>query len=158
MALLLATGCSPSKSAPTPARQQATSPTPAHPAGEIQATPRIREELPIRLGGVYTLGLGEGSKDFEDSAGLGVKLSADNQQWIAYNCDVIALSATTITPETFPALYKTQRLITPLLYVYASSLYEQPDHKGNVGGWKPEMAAWTLRDSKGIEVPNSDRG
>jgi hypothetical protein len=125
---------------------------------EIKPTPGIRKDLPVRLGGVYTLGLGEGEKGLEDSAAKGTKLSADNQKWIAENCDVIALSANTIAPDTFPALYKAQRLITPLLYVYASTLYEQPDHKGNVGGWKPESRDWTLRSDKGEEIAHPDAG
>ncbi|HLV80295.1 MAG TPA: hypothetical protein VKT32_08425 [Chthonomonadaceae bacterium] len=109
----------------------------------------IRPECPIRLGGVYTEGLG-------DSADA--PLSADNQRWIVEHCDVIALDAGRITPAVFPAMVRAYPLITPLLYVYASSLYEQPDHRGNVGGWEPRMRAWTLRDAQNNEIPHPDAG
>jgi hypothetical protein len=117
-----------------------------------------RLNRPVRLGGVYTLGLGDGGDPLEESARNGTKLSAENRNWIAQNCDVIALNAVNITPETFPAMQKQQPIFTPLLYVYASSLYEQPDHRGSVGLWKPEMAAWTLRDADGKEVTHPDAG
>lgn len=106
-----------------------------------------RPECPIRLGGIYTEGLG----DSPDSP-----LSADNQRWIVQNCDVIALDANRITPSVFPAMVKAYPLFTPLLYVYASSIYEQSGHEGNVGGWKPEMSAWTLRDAQNKEIPPPD--
>ncbi|HZT41994.1 MAG TPA: putative glycoside hydrolase [Chthonomonadaceae bacterium] len=109
----------------------------------------IRPECPVRLGGVYTEGLGDSP---------GARLSADNQRWILQSCDVIALDSNRITPTTFPAMVKAYPLFTPLLYVYASSVYEQPDHKGNVGGWKPEMSAWTLRDEQNKEIPYPDAG
>ncbi|HZO90043.1 MAG TPA: hypothetical protein VFB38_17065 [Chthonomonadaceae bacterium] len=124
----------------------------------IQVAPRIRPLCPVRLGGIYTLGLGDGSADMEESAALGVKLSADNQRWIAANCDVIALNAVNITPETFPAIVKAQRLFTPLLIASASALYERDDQRANVGGWKPEMAAWTLRDGSGNEIAHPAPG
>ena len=130
----------------------------AAPFGEIKPTERIRPDCPIRLGGVFLMGLGDASDDFEESATQGIKLSDSNRNWIAAHCDLAALSPNTITPDTFPALCRQQRLFTPLLYLYASSLYEQPGHKGNVGGWKPEMSAWTLRDHTGAEVRNPEQG
>ena len=128
------------------------------PAGEIKVTERIRPECPIRLGGVFLMGLGDGADDYAESATNGVKLSAANRDWLGAHCDLAAFSPNTIAPDTFPTLRKQQRLFTPLLYLYASSLYEQPDHKGNVGGWKPSMSAWTLRDDTGGEVKNPEAG
>jgi hypothetical protein len=49
-------------------------------------------------------------------------------------------------------------LFTPLITLSASTLYEQEDHSGNIGGWRPEMLAWTLRDAKGAEVPHPEKG
>jgi hypothetical protein len=135
--------------------------TPARPeAGHVllQPTPRIRPLCPIRLGGVYTLGLGNGSADGEDSAALGIKLSADSQRWIAANFDVIALDTNTITPETFPALTKAQPRLTPLLLLSGFALFESPTHHGSVGGWKPEMSNWTLRSTDNKEVPYPMQG
>src|SRR5579871_2633825 len=129
-----------------------------HPPGEIQTVQRSRDIMPIRPGGVYLRGLGASADPQEDSAAAGTKLTADNQNWLATHCDVVALDARCIDPETFPAMRRTQRLFTPLLYLYASTLYEQPDHKGNVGGWQPAMSAWTLRDSQGNEVKHPDPG
>ena len=125
---------------------------------EIKLAPRIRETLPIRLGGPFTRGLGSGTDPQEESAALGVKLSDENRDWIAANCDVVALDARCLTPETFPAIRKAQRLFTPLLYLYSTSLYEEEGHKGDVGGWQPKMSAWTLRDRSGAEVPFPEKG
>lgn len=131
---------------------------PAQPAQKVfRASDRVRPQCPVRLGGVYTLGLGEGGAR-EESAARGSKLSADNQQWIVANCDVIALNAVNLTPETFPAMTKAQPLFTPLLLLSASSLYESPEARGNVGGWKPEMTAWTLRDGGGNPIPHPVQG
>lgn len=124
----------------------------------LKPAARIRPLCPIRMGGVYLMGLGENSPPFEESAKQGIKLSADNERWLAENCDVVALSPSTVTPQTFPNLMRAQPLITTLLYVYASSLYEDPTRSGNVGGWKPEMSAWTLRDKNDKEVPHPDAG
>lgn len=152
VALVCMAGCARMQSAP-PAK-----PKRAAPVGEIKATERIRPDCPIRLGGVFLMGLGDSSDDFEESATRGVKLSNANREWLGAHCDLAALSPNTIAPDTFPALRRQQSLFTPLLYLYASSLYEQPDHKGNVGGWKPQMSAWTLRDHTGMEVKNPDSG
>ena len=130
----------------------------AAPVGEIKATARIRPDCPIRIGGVFLNGLGDKSDAFEESATNGVKLSDANRDWTGAHCDLAVLSPNTITPETFPALRRRQHLFTPLLYLYGSSLYEQSDHKGNVGGWKPAMSAWTLRDSTGVEIKHPDPG
>ena len=119
---------------------------------------RIRDTFPVRCGGVFTRGLGSGTDPQEESAKLGVKLSDENRDWIAANCDVAALDARCLTPETFPTIHKAQRLFTPLLYLYASTLYEEEDHKGNVGGWQPMMSAWTLKDASGKETPHPDAG
>ncbi len=152
MALVCLAGCGLTPSAPPVKVIHAT------PIGEIKPTERIRPDCPIRLGGVYLMGLGDSSAEFEESATQGVKLSDSNRNWLAAHCDLVALSPNTITPETFPALRRQQLLFTPLLYLYASSLYEQADHKGNVGGWKPEMTAWTLRDHTGTEIKHPDPG
>jgi hypothetical protein len=125
---------------------------------DVVILPRIRPDFPVRLGGVYTLGLGSDPDPYENSAQNGTKLSADNAKWIREMCDVIALSPNTIEPQTFPTLTQTSPLLTPLLFTYASTLYEQEGVKGNVGGWKPELAAWTLRDKQGNEVKHPDTG
>lgn len=125
-------------------------------AAQDQGAPRIvrvRPLCPVRLGGVYTLGLGDGENGLEDSATNGAKLSADNRKWIAENCDVIALNAGNVTPEMYADFYKAQPGFTPLLIMNAGSIFEKDEHKGNIGGWKPEMTAWTLKDSQGAEIP-----
>jgi hypothetical protein len=119
---------------------------------------RVRPLCTVRLGGVYTLGLSDSSTPLEESAALGKTLSADNANWIAANCDVVALNAVNITLDTYRTMRAAQPLLTPLLYVYASTLYEQPTHRGNAGGWNTQMAALTLRDAHGVEVPHPDRG
>ncbi|MCW3051195.1 MAG: hypothetical protein JWN14_365 [Chthonomonadales bacterium] len=145
-------GCARTQSRP-PVKPQLASPV-----GELKATERIRPDCPIRIGGVVLNGLGDSADAFEESAANGTKLSTANQDWLGAHCDLAVLSPNTITPDTFPALRHRQRLFTPLLYLYASSLYEQPDHKGNVGDWKPEMSAWTLRDHAGVEIKHPDPG
>lgn len=123
----------------------------------IPTAPRIFAEYPIRIGGVYTSGLNEpstaGKNLTQDS-----RLSPDNMVWIAGNCDVIALNKDSITPDTFRGMVKAQHLFTPLLYTSASSVYEQPGHSGDVGGWKPELSEWTLRNTQGAEVKHPDSG
>jgi hypothetical protein len=124
----------------------------------FKATPRVRPRATVRLGGVYTLGLSSPDQPLEESAALGKPLSAENAHWIADNCDVVALNAVNITPQTFPAMTAAWPLFTPLLYTYVSTLYEQPAHRGNVGGWNPQMANLTLRDDQDREVPHPDQG
>jgi hypothetical protein len=133
-------------------------PDASKPAPEVKLTPRVRPLATVRLGGVYTLGLSANSAPFEESAALGKPLSDDNARWIADNCDTVALNAVNITPRTFPTMTSTWPLFTPLLYVYASTLYEEPTHHGNVGGWNPQMAGLTLRDTHDQEVPHPDQG
>jgi hypothetical protein len=157
VALLCVAGCMKGPGG-SPVATEASKPKQAAPIGEMKPTERIRPECPIRLGGVFLMGLGDASADYEDSAGKGVKLSDSNRNWLAAHCDLAALSPNTIAPDTFPAVRRQQRLFTSLLYLYASSLYEQPDHKGNVGGWTPQMTAWTLRDSAGREAKHPDAG
>ncbi len=128
------------------------------PEGALTPTARIRSLCPIRIGGVYTLGLGDSGDAMDDSAAKGVKLSDANRDWMAAHCDIAAFSPNTITPQTFPALRKQQALFTPLLYLYASTLYEQPNRRGSVGGWQPAMSAWTLRDRAGKEIPHPEAG
>ncbi len=128
------------------------------PVGSLTPTARIRPDCPIRIGGVYTLGLSVAGGEMEDSAAKGVKLSDANRDWMAAHCDMAALSPNTLAPDTFPILRKKQPLFTPLLYLLASTLYEQPNRKGSVGGWQPSMSAWTLRDRSGKEVPHPDAG
>ncbi len=124
----------------------------------VSTTPMHRANSLVKLGGLFTMGLGETGGDLEDSAKASGKLSDANRDWLAENCEVVALDATSITPDTFPAMTKLQPTITPLLYVYASSLYEQDGHRGNVGGWKPEMSAWVLRHQNGRGVAHPDPG
>jgi hypothetical protein len=110
---------------------------------------------PVRLGGVFTSGLGAPAES--PGSTRRPALSDENRDWIARNCDVIALSPTDISPDTFPAICKIDKLFTPLLYVYASSLYET-EHRGTVGVWKPEMQSWVLRRGNGSEVPYPEPG
>ncbi len=118
----------------------------------LPVTPRILPNNPVRLGGVYTSGLG-GVK----TTGESEKLSTEKRHWIAANCDVIALSPTNIDRDTFASIIKEQKLFTPLLYLYASSLYET-EHHGSVGLWRPNMEKWVLRRGDGTEVPYPERG
>ena len=118
---------------------------------------RLRGDNPIRLGGVFTLGLGDNSPIFEESATLGVPLGEKNRQWLAQNTDVVALDAGNVTPQTFPEMVKINPVLTPLLFVYASTLYEG-NHRGNVGGWQLGMKEWTLRKPDESEVPHPDAG
>src|SRR5579862_9760162 len=62
------------------------------PPDTIKPLPRIRPACPIRLGGVFTLGLGGKSAPLEESAALGTPLSKGNADWIPNHCDVIALN------------------------------------------------------------------
>ena len=119
---------------------------------------RIRPECPIRTGGVFLRGLGDGPDPLEDSASNGTKLSDKNRDWVAANCDAAAFNAVNIAPETFRTMTSAHPVFTPLLYAYASTLFEQPEHNGSVGGWQAAMSDWTLRDDKGIEVPHPDKG
>src|SRR5690348_6023045 len=74
----------------------------------IKPTARARPLASIRLGGVYTLGLGENAAPMEESAKLGAKLSEENRRWITEHCDLIALNAVNIEPDTFPKIVKAQ--------------------------------------------------
>ena len=122
----------------------------------LPITPRILPDNPVRLGGVYISGLGTQS-DSSTSQPNVEKLSAANVDWIAANCDVIALSPTDIDRDTFPTIIKKQKLFTPLLYLYASSLHET-DHRGSIGRWQPDMEKWALRRADGSEVPHPEHG
>jgi len=152
VALACLAGCTRTQSRPP------VKPKLASPVGEIKVAERIRPDCPIRPGGVFLNGLGDSADAFEESATNGTKLSDANRDWLGAHCDLAVFSPNTITSETFPMLRRRQHLFTPLLYLYGSSLYEQPDHKGNVGGWKPEMSAWTLRDHAGVEIKHPDPG
>lgn len=140
--------------APAPFQtQNATSNAPQQPV-VIQ---RLRTTNPIRLGGVFTMGLSDNAALFEESAAQGIPLGAKNQEWLAINTDLVALDAGTLTPKVFPAIRAINAVFTPLLLVYASTLYET-NHRGNVGGWQPHMKNWTLRRASGSEVPHPDAG
>ena len=125
-------------------------------AKSLVITPRILPNNPVRIGGVYTSGLGSPT-GFSSANGVSEKLSIENRDWIALNCDVIALSPTNIDRDTFPSIIKTQKLFTPLLYLYASSLYEK-EHRGSIGLWRPEMGDWALRRMDGAEEPFPEPG
>ena len=120
-------------------------------------TARVRPLCPIRLGGVFTLGLGDSGNLLEDSAAQSVKLSEENRQWIAANCDVVSLPASCLMPDTFPKIVKEQPLFTGLLFLFGSTISESGNAWGNVGGWQPRMTAWTLRGKDGQELPNPDK-
>lgn len=119
---------------------------------------RLRPDNPIRIGGVFTMGLGDKSPLFEESAAKGIRLGTENREWLARNTDVVALDAGTVTPEMFPAMVKINPLLTPLLFVYASTLYEG-SHRGSVGGWQQTpMKEWILRKPDESEVLHPDTG
>ncbi len=157
---------------------------PAAPIPQHVTLPKVRGQCPIRLGGVFLRGLGDetakssvprsvkgtraksyAAKSPASKVGAKTaftsgqsKLSNANRDWVAANCDVAAFSRTSLQPDTFRVMRAAHPLFTPLLYVYASTLYEQADHKGNAGGWRTEMQNWTLRDVKGVEVAHPDKG
>ncbi|MCS6776744.1 MAG: putative glycoside hydrolase [Chloroherpetonaceae bacterium] len=132
--------------------------TQPNPPPNIVILQRIRPDAPVRLGGVFTRGLGDHEDPFENSAQNRTLLSPGKQQWLIDTCDVVALSASTLSTNTFREIVTRSPLFTPLLYVYASTLYEQDDVRGNVGGWNPKMASLTLRDRKGQEVKHPETG
>ncbi len=116
-------------------------------------SPRIRPLCPIRMGGVYVRGNAAGTNTHEGS----LKISTANEEWISANLDLIAVASSSISVDSFARIRKSQRLFTPLLFTYASTLYEG-EHNGNVGGWKPTMTSWTLLDASGKEVVHPDSG
>lgn len=128
---------------------------PVVPAGNsnVRVIGRVRPLSPVRLGGIFTMGLGEAANLLEESAQNGTRLSEDNLNWLAKNSDLAAFNAVNILPSTFPRIQQQYPLFVPLLHFRASTLYEQPFYPGNVGGWRPAMSAWTLRDAKDKEVP-----
>lgn len=112
----------------------------------IVTAQKLQANCPLRLGGVFLSGLGKDNY-----------LSAENRKWIAENCDVAAFKPNSVTSNDFREITKLNRLFTPLLFLYASSLYEK-DHGGSVGGWDPAKLDWTLRNNKGEEVRHPDQG
>ncbi len=119
---------------------------------------QLRPLCPVRLGGVFTLGLGDGGEWLEPSGSRSTLLSRANTRWIGTNCDVAALPAVNLTPAVFPTFTYVNSLFTPLLFVYASTLHEQPYFAGSVGGWRPSLSAWTLKDEHGREIPHPSPG
>ena len=168
---LLLTGCAPSRSdtaiVPASKKEVDMSKTLALKAQEEKDKEkskepkiaiRVRPECPIRWGGVFLRGVGDSLDPLEDSANNGTKLSDSNRDWVAANCDVAAFNAVNVVPDTFRKMTHDHTLFTPLLYVYASTLFERPDHRSSVGGWQPAMNNWTLRDEQGLEVPYPEKG
>ena len=125
---------------------------------EPQVLVKARPLCPIRLGGVFLRGLGDSPDPQEDSANAGTKLSDASREWLAANCDVAALNTVNLQPDTFRKITGARPLFTPLIYAYASSLYEQDAHRGSVGGWQASMTDWTLRDAHDMETPHPDKG
>ena len=126
--------------------------------GEIVRTERMRDAYPIRLGMVALRGIGDASDPQEKSADLGVKLGLIGEKWVTGHCDVIAFDAQCLTPETYTQIRSKQKLFTGLLYTYASSIYEQPNHRGSVGVWMPSMANWELKTQSGAPVKHPELG
>ncbi len=135
LSLCLLTGCKPSRSeaiAPPPAKIAVKAPSKVStppPGNQTDATAnplRVRPDCPIRLGGVFLRGLSDNPDAQEDSASNGTKLTDTNRDWVAANCDVAAFSAANVQPDTFRQMTRAHSLFTPLLYLYASSLYEMP--------------------------------
>lgn len=127
-------------------------------AGELVAETRIRDTYPVRLGGVFLRGIGDNSADQDDSSALAATLGPAGEKWIISHCDVVALDSRCVKGETFPRIRKAQKLFTGLLYTYASSIYEQPDHRGSIGVWRREMAKWELKTNSGTPVKHPDPG
>ncbi len=124
----------------------------------VKMVMKPRPLIPVRLGGVFLYGLGDKSDPMENSGRAGTPLSDENRKFLTSYCDVIALPANTLTPQTYPAMLKEQPLMLPLLYLSASTLYESDEYPGNAGGWKPSMLEWTLRDEAGKEIQHPDKG
>lgn len=140
---------------PTPTPTSAPSARPNEQRAVLVRKPRPLN--PVRLGGVFLYGLGDKPDPMENSGKTGTTLSEENRKFLTDNCDVVVLPANSLKPETYPAMLKEQPLMIPLLYLSASTLYEQESYPGNVGGWKPAMLEWTLRDENGKEIPHPDK-
>ena len=125
------------------------------PTKDVTPVPRILPYCPVRLGGVYLSGLGKPARN--NSPAPSKKLSPENLNWIGRNLDMIAVKHTDIEVDTFTSIMKINHLFTPLLYVYASTLFEK-ERGGSVGGWRPEMTTWTLKNSAGKEIPHPEAG
>ncbi|MBC7526387.1 MAG: hypothetical protein H7308_02450 [Chthonomonadaceae bacterium] len=125
---------------------------------DLKPIPQLRPLCPIRLGGVFTMGLGESKQWLEASAQNSTPITRENTRWIGENCDVAAFASVTLNPTTLPTLTYINQLFTPLLFVSASTLYEGANHAGNIGGWRNECRTWTLTDEKGVEIPHPDTG
>lgn len=137
---------------------QTTSPSSQETQPPIKLLPRVRPADTVRLGGVYTMGLGENHARYVDAASHGIHLSAAKAKWIADNCDLIALDPLLLTPGVYPKMTTAQPLFTPLLFLDASFIQEKAGRRGSVGGWSRRLAASTLHDPSGREVPYPERG
>jgi hypothetical protein len=157
LALIGTPGCNPARPGEQ-ATPPAAEPKKQHPAGEIIPVARMRDAYPVRLGVVALMGVGDSSTLFEPSADIGPKLGPLGERWIAEHCDVAAFDSRCLTPDNYLRIRATQKLFTGLLFTYASSLYELPDHRGSVGVWRPEMASWELKSGSGAPVKHEDAG
>ena len=117
----------------------------------------VRPACPVRLGGIFTMGLGASDNPFTNTAQKGETISKDNMRWIENNCDVIGLTPAVLKPDDYSIIRQKAPNFTPLLYLYASCLYQSP-YPGSVGGWDSNMAACTLRHANGKEVHYPDPG
>lgn len=113
----------------------------------------IRPFNPIRLGGVFTMGLAESGGLMQPSALLGTQLSNDNLKWIGDNCDAAAFSPNCLHPGIFQSVMQQHPLFTPLLYLYATSISEKPDQEGSVGGWNSSLEPKILLDTNRKDMP-----
>lgn len=141
----------------SPLLKQETPPNTQNANSGMRVIRKDRTFFPLRLGGIFLYGLGDSPDPLENSAQKSTPLSASNAKFITEMCDVIALPANTLTPQTFPKLMKPNALFTPLLIFSSSTLYEQ-NRATNVGGWRPEMTEWTLKDAEGKEIPHPETG
>lgn len=132
----------PSASKPAPSQAKPPAASVLKPQRSL-VTPIVRPGYPVRLGGIFTRGLGAGT--------LGDRLSPANSEWVVSHCDVACFYPAGIEPSTFTRMVAEQRAFTPLLFVSAAQLSSLP---GSVGKWQPGMAPWCASGALGIGAHN----
>ena len=115
-------------------------------------TARVRPAYAVRLGGVFTLGLSNGSSPLEESAKLGTAVSEKNRIWLGENCDLAALDSVTLVNGFYTPIVRAHPLFTPLLLVSAAKIFEQPNHSESVGGWNSKLIEAMLKPDSGKNI------
>ncbi|HEV2472093.1 MAG TPA: hypothetical protein VGS41_05465, partial [Chthonomonadales bacterium] len=85
---------------------------------EIKPTARVRDECPVRLGGVFLTGFADAGKP-----------DARQIRWITSNTDLIAVPYSATSPGLFTAMMKADPLLTPLLAISPSALHSNPSNR-----------------------------